>query len=581
MENSSSRKTVVTIMDRVYAGEDDNGNARYMYTFGHIAMGYIDKKDGTFTDQYGNKFGSITNTDVIYGDKPHAYANETALTEVKKMANDNINEVGKEISMQDSISLYEYTCKQIIYFAGQTKEGKPLCIGFNVESLVGLLSLFKDDAEEEIQEDSNKRDYTVETSNFDELINNVVKGFYSLEELMNINDQLNYLIESIMDASEAVENQIESIKNKTTYSEAAQKRQKEKEENKKAFEKEIKELQEAKKEKIKKININELYQKVTKTLISQDEPTRRVITELVRKELHDLKKREGILLAGPTGVGKTKMMELIAKYIDRPFLKVDTTQLTVPGYVGTDIEEILWDLYIKCGRDIEKTEHAIIYFDEIDKKGTEKNDDVNGKGVLNLLLKFIEGSVYYAYPDSKRTEQKVKIDTTNMTVILGGAFSDVYKNIHIKNQIGFDSEKLSVDKIRNPEPKDFVEYGQMTNEFMGRVVVIQLNELSVEDLQRVLVESDESALKIQEEIFNEIGVKIKFTDDYIKAVALKAFKKETGARRLAGIVDESTWKAFDEVSSTEGIYSHVTFDTPALEDNSKYKLIKRRKKKEK
>ena len=270
-------------------------------------------------------------------------------------------------------------------------------------------------------------------------------------------------------------------------------------------------------------------------------------------------------------------MELISEYIDRPFLKVDTTQLTVPGYVGKDIEEVLWDLYIKCNRNLDKVENAIIYFDEIDKKGSSKKSDVSGQGVLNVLLPFIEGSTYDAYPDSKKTEVKVKINTANMTVILGGAFTDVYKNLKVENEIGFGRKQSSEDMYREAETKDFVEYGQMTNEFMGRVVVVKLNDLSIEDLKRVLLESDQSAIKIQEEIFNKLGVKIKFTDDYINAVAKKAHDKKTGARGLAGIVDQSTWRAFDEVCSNVGTYKQVTFTEKVLEDNKQYKLTKNKK----
>ena len=140
------------------------------------------------------------------------------------------------------------------------------------------------------------------------------------------------------------------------------------------------------------INLEELYKNVTKTLIAQDEPTRRVITEIARKEQYPSSKKRALLITGPTGSGKTKMMELISKYLDRPFYKVDSTQLTIPGYVGKDLEEVLWDLYVKCGRDADRAEHAIIFFDEIDKKGSSRKDDVSGKGVLNVLLPFIEGS---------------------------------------------------------------------------------------------------------------------------------------------------------------------------------------------
>jgi ATP-dependent Clp protease ATP-binding subunit ClpX len=337
------------------------------------------------------------------------------------------------------------------------------------------------------------------------------------------------------------------------------------------------------KQKINKIDIEDVYKKVTQILIAQDEAAKRLIVEIARKEMHPKKKMEGILLTGPTGVGKTELMRLVSRYIDRPFIKVDSTQLTVPGYVGKDIEEVLWDLYVKCGKDKDKAEHAIIYFDEIDKKGSEKKNDVNASGVLNVLLPFIEGSTYDAAPDSKSTSPKVKIDTSNMTVILGGAFTDVYKHLVEKNTIGFGTEKNSLDKptYRKAETKDFVEHGLMTDEFMGRVTVIRLNDLDLEDLKRVMLEGNESAIKTQEKIFKDLGVKIKFTDGYINKVAEKALEKKTGARGLNGIIDESTVKVFEEVYQNEDLYTQAVLTEKTVDDNTNYRLVKRRQKNKK
>ena len=323
-----------------------------------------------------------------------------------------------------------------------------------------------------------------------------------------------------------------------------------------------------------KINIDELFQKVTRTLIAQDEPARRVITEIARKEMDARKKKEGILLTGSTGIGKTELMRLIAKYIDRPFFKVDSTQLTMPGYVGKDIEEVLWDLYESCGCDLEKTEKAIIFFDEIDKKGSSQKSDVSGQGVLNLLLPFIEGSTYDACRDTKYAVDKVKISTDNMIVILGGAYTDVYKNV-AKNNFGFLGDDSSHSKDRDFSTKNFVEYGLMTNEFMSRVTVIRLNELDVDSIKRIMLESDESAMRIQQNIFEKLGVRLTFTDGYTTSVAKNAFEKKTGARGLNGIIDESTWRVFEEVYSHPDIYDEAILDEETLENPCNYQLVKK------
>ena len=591
MSNNYNDKTVVTIMSRHYMGQDENNNPIYMFNCDHVAVGVIDKKDNAFIDASGNVYPSITDPELTFSEFPHAYANAIALKDVKEIVKVRDKE-GKEVkgmSLRDRISMYEYACKKLLYYVGQSNDGNLFAMSFDTTKLkADVEQMIIDGQIEYNQEDTDSEDTILDLSNeedFDNglrtLINNAISGVYSIDELKNIIESLYDGVEDIMDTIEALEYQSNAMKNKTSYSVEAQKGQKKKQEKRKEFteakEKKKTELVKPKEEKINGIDINALYEKVTKTLIAQDEPTRRVIVELARKELDVRKRKEGILLAGPTGVGKTKLMELIAEYIDRPFIKVDTTQLTIPGYVGKDIEEVLWDLYIKCDRNLDKAENAIIYFDEIDKKGSDKKSDVSGQGVLNVLLPFIEGSTYDAYPDSKRTEVKVKINTTNMTIILGGAFTDVYKNMKMNNEIGFGKEKTSEAVYREATPEDFVQYGQMTNEFMGRVVVVKLNDLSVEQLKQVLVESDQSAIKIQQDIFDKLGVKIKFTDEYLSAVAKKAYDKKTGARGLAGIVDQSTWRAFDEVCSNKGLYKQVTFNEETVEDNKQYKLTKNKK----
>ena len=112
------------------------------------------------------------------------------------------------------------------------------------------------------------------------------------------------------------------------------------------------------------------------------------------------------------------MMKLIAKHLDRPLYKIDATKLTIPGYVGTDIEEELWKLFVECGGDLEKAERAIIFIDEIDKKGSDKKDDVSGKGVLNVLLPFIEGSEYDAVDSMKHPTKKVRMKMIITYVII-------------------------------------------------------------------------------------------------------------------------------------------------------------------
>ena len=116
----------------------------------------------------------------------------------------------------------------------------------------------------------------------------------------------------------------------------------------------------------------------------------------------------------------------------------------------------------------------------------------------------------------------------------------------------------------------------MPGEFMGRTLVVRMNDLDVEAIKRIMLESDESAIRIQQEIFQMLGTKITFTNEYIDAIAEDAVKKKTGARGINAAIDESTWCAFDEISCNEGVYSEVIIGEETVKDPTKYQLIKRK-----
>ena len=568
-------KYVAMIMDRHYVGPE-----KFIFTCNHAVVGEIDKNTNIFKDTKGNEYRPLLTQ--LKSEVPIAYNNTYELSALKKALH--------EKPIQECLKEYEYSCKKLIYYVSNTTEGVPFCVGINVES-------FHKNAEHAVEIDKMKRDGTLpedydedeeiekakdeeedeDEDQFTRLIIDVINKKYSIKELQEIKKDLEENQDGLESALETVELQIEAMEANEDFTSYADKKKRQ----------ELQEEEEAPQEEVveeeKEIDIEDLYEKVTKTLIAQDEPAFRVITELARKDMHDAKKKEAILLTGPTGVGKTKLMELIAKHIDKPFMKVNSTKITVPGYVGKDIEEVLWDLFILCDRDIEKTEHAIIYFDEIDKKGSEKKSDVSGQGVLNVLLPFIEGSEYDACADMKNSNNKVKIDTSKMTVILGGAYTDVYKNLLQKNNIGFGGEIYDKPTYREATTEDFVKLAGMTDEFMGRVTVIKLNDLDVEDIKKVLTESDESQIKIQEEIFEKLGVKITFTDGYLTEIAKRGLEKKTGARGLNGIIDSSTWKAFAEVykKSNRGKYREVIISEETAEDSSNFQLVKKRGRKKK
>ena len=319
------------------------------------------------------------------------------------------------------------------------------------------------------------------------------------------------------------------------------------------------------------INIDELVGLVTKTVVHQDDAVRRLVLEIERNLESDGEK-DGILITGSTGVGKTMTIKLIAKYLDRPVKIIDSTQLTVPGYVGKSVEDYLYELLCDCNGDVERAEQAIIFFDEIDKKGSEKKSDISGQGVLNVLLKFLDGTEYNVTSNRQISGQVQKISTKNMLVLAGGSLADVYKNSGPK-QIGFlDGEK----KEYVPSATDFVEKGMMTKDFIGRFpIIIHYNDLDAKALVDVLVNSEASPLKRERDVFSKAGVKLTVTEDYMEAVARAAINMETGARGLKGIVKNTTWPSYDKVKSESGVYREVVLDEKTVSDNKVYVLRKK------
>ena len=327
-------------------------------------------------------------------------------------------------------------------------------------------------------------------------------------------------------------------------------------------------------EREKNLSSKEMKAKIKETVLVQDEAIDRIVTELSRMEHGEEKK--GILLTGSTGVGKTKIMSMIAKYLNRPFKIVDSGQLTAPGYVGRDIEEVLYELYKDCNYNIEKTEHAILFFDEIDKKGTSSNEDVAGKAVLNILLKFLDGTTYSAH-ESKYAAKSIPISTNNMIIIAGGAFLDVYEKVAAKKElIGF-GKKEEVQR-KEPQLEDFVKLGKMTKEFMGRFpIIVHLNNLGPKDLEEILRRGKESPLQNEKEVFESLGVALKVDDSYYQKAAEVAYQRQTGARALGGIVSDSTWRAYQEIEEHPDRYDELTITKETIEDNRQFQLRERPK----
>lgn len=532
-----SGKQIATILKGQFLAKDV-----YMFTFDKALEGIYDGESKLFVDLCGNSYWSMTSSYAL-NPKSNEYVAYHMIDLEKAREIYCPNEKDEDLVIEK----YAEILGKRAYIVGRREDGKLFSRLINIEKL------------QKKQKHKNEIiDAEVPIDELEQLIlDTITEGKHSKEEIKHNREVLLLASEAIENVIGIIDTKLDAMNNNETFREHLDheieknnKIDEAKNNGKDVHSREIGNVEEAKEklaptptkmQKIEIINIDELFSNVTKTLIAQDEPAIRVITEIAKKEMDPRLKADGILLTGATGVGKTELMRLIAKYLDRPFYKINSTGLTVPGYTGTDIEEELWQLYEQCGGNKAKAERAIIYFDEIDKKGSKENDDVGGRGVLNVLLSFIEGAKYIAASDTKTSLNRVQIDTSNMIKILSGAFTDVYKNL-IEKPMGFDKDPTP--RYRQAEPSDFVKYGMMTDEFMGRVHVVKLNDLYKEELKSILINGNESALRVQEGIFQKLGVRIIFTDDYIDKVAEKANKKKTGARGLKAVVTETTWLPF-------------------------------------
>ena len=263
----------------------------------------------------------------------------------------------------------------------------------------------------------------------------------------------------------------------------------------------------------------------------------------------DLEK-SNVMILGATGSGKTLMAKTIAKYLDVPFAIADATTLTESGYVGDDVENVVQKLYANAEGDIEKTEKGIIFIDEIDKicrkgENTSLTRDVSGEGVQQGLLKIVEGTECRVPPHGGRKhpdQQTVRIDTTNILFIVGGAFTELENQIRRRESggMGFGSKLREQDEknyLGQVKPEDLIKYG-LIPEFVGRFSMLtHVNTLSQDQLVRILTEPKNAILKQTQYLFGLDDIKIEFTKEAKQSIAKKAQALGTNARGLKNIVD--------------------------------------------
>lgn len=321
----------------------------------------------------------------------------------------------------------------------------------------------------------------------------------------------------------------------------------------------------ARKKASKEFNIltpKEIVNELNKKVIGQDDAKKALS---VHAYLHclringnkDIPFRSNILMIGPTGVGKTYLVKTLAEILGLPFSRADVTTLTETGYVGDDVEVVLYNLYRKANGDLEKAQFGIVFLDEVDKIAkAEPHQSTTGnpsdKAVQEALLSMMNGEDIRVPEFGDRrmmhSSDGIIMNTKNILFIFGGAFvglDDIIK-MRLKGEsgLGFGSNailnknKLQKDKILSQvDVKDVEKYG-MIPEFIGRIpIIVTLNELTKDNLKDILMKSSESPIKKYTDFFKSIGKNLILNEEAINYIADKALSMNMGARALKSIVE--------------------------------------------
>ena len=317
---------------------------------------------------------------------------------------------------------------------------------------------------------------------------------------------------------------------------------------------------------------DEIYDKVSKTVICQDEQIKTVATALAKNSrLTDGSLKSNILVCGPTGVGKSEMFRCISSNFDVPISIEDSNEYTAASYKGKDMEEMLIHLYKNANNDLERAERGILVIDEIDKKASNSGEHETFKSaVINSLLKMMEGHKYnIAVPGGS-----IDFDTSLLTFVFLGAFSGIEEYSNSKRGMGFITEEQAQaqDDTHNLYTEKTLEKYGLLPEFLGRSdSLVIMDKLGMDEFIKIIKTSNKSQLLLYEKLFKDLGIKLLYDEKVIEAIAKKAVDLNLGARSIKKIVQTALENANYDIFSRNN-YKELLISEDTIEDNKQYIL---------